>query len=205
MIVKAPMHLKCLASYFDRDNRIDGVKNHNVGQQRNEANKIERTNRQKGLYDYREKDVDQEDQGPQIFIEENEMEKIKDISPDERSILENLINNHKKTAVSSPERTLSPIQMSVWGRSSHRVDSYSILSSRLAHTHVYVCDAPSSEGAINMFGLGTGAPPVTGRVDIWRPREVSQVDISPSTNWDDLSGQEMMSTFKVITIKLSDI
>ena len=85
MIVKAPMHLKCLASYFDRDNRIDGVKNHNVGQQRNEANKIERTNRQKGLYDYREKDVEQEDQGPQIFIEENEMEKGEKEGEEQRS------------------------------------------------------------------------------------------------------------------------
>ena len=33
LIVKAPMHLKCLASYFDPENKVDGVKNHNVGLQ----------------------------------------------------------------------------------------------------------------------------------------------------------------------------
>ena len=76
------------------------------------------------------------------------------------------------------------------------MDSYSILASQRAHTHVYISDATTSEGAISMFSLGTNAPPVSGRVDIWRPREVSQVDISP-VHWNDLSSQEVMSTFKV--------
>ena len=197
------MHLKCLASYFDPENKVDTVKNQNVGQQREEAAKIERNNRQKGYY-YKDKDIEDNDdelanQGLQKFIEENEMENIKNISPSERNILDNIIKSQKKTVV-CPDKTLSPIQISLWGRSSHRVDSYSILSNHKAHSHVYISDATSSEGAISMFSLSTGAPPVTGRVDIWRPREVSQVDISPSTNWDDLSSQEMMSTFKVIEI-----
>ena len=57
MIVKAPMHLKCLASYFDPENKVDTVKNQNVGQQREEAAKIERNNRQKGYY-YKDKDIE---------------------------------------------------------------------------------------------------------------------------------------------------
>jgi len=195
LIVKAPMHLKCLASYFDLENKVDGVKNHNVGQQREEATKIERSNRQKGLYAEQEEEESSEDQGPKIFLEEDGIENMSDISPSERNILDNLINSGAKVNV-EPDRTLSPIQISLWGRSSHRVDSYSILSSQRAHTHVYISDATSSEGAISMFSLDTRAPPVSGRVDIWRPREVSQVDISP-VHWEDLSSEEVMSTFKV--------
>ena len=30
LIVKAPMNLKCSASFFDKDNQVDSVKNHKV-------------------------------------------------------------------------------------------------------------------------------------------------------------------------------
>ena len=197
LIVKAPMHLKCLASYFDPQNKVDGVKNHNVGLQREEASKIDRSNRQKGLYDDYDKEELSEDEGAKVFLED-QLKNIENLPRDEKNILDNIIKNHKRSS-QEPDKTQSPIQISLWGRNSHRVDSYSILSSQLAHTHVYISDAASSEDAISMFQhIDTGAPPVSGRVDIWRPREVSQsqVDISPA-HWDDLSSQEMMSTFKV--------
>ena len=94
LIVKAPMHLKCLASYFDPENKVDGVKNNNVLQQRAEANKINRINRQKGLYLDLEEDDSNQDRGAQVFLEE-EIDNIKDISPDQRNILDNLITNSK--------------------------------------------------------------------------------------------------------------
>ena len=51
LIVKAPLNLRCSASYFDSENKIDTVKNYNVGLSRDEANRIERLNRRKGVYE----------------------------------------------------------------------------------------------------------------------------------------------------------
>ena len=50
LIVRAPMNLRCSASFFDKDNNLDSVKNYNVGLSREEANRLERLNRRKGVF-----------------------------------------------------------------------------------------------------------------------------------------------------------
>ena len=209
LIVKAPMNLKCSASFFDKDNQVDSVKNHKVGVSRNEANRLERMNRRKGIYnddddeeedDYTD-DVTTPDQGAGIFMKSDHM--IKNMSDVEKNILEKIVQTSGSKAYEPPPRPRpkSPIHLSLYGRARHRVDSYSIMArSRVAHTHVYVSDARSGEEAVSMFSMetnggGATVTPPSGQVDIWRPRHVSQVEISSG---DTASArEEVVSTFKV--------
>ena len=209
LIVKAPMNLKCSASYFDQDNQVDTNKNVKIGQSRQEANKIERLNRRNRVHDNVEADEDfQEerrdpDNGAGIFMQSEHLASIRDISDVERNFLQSIVNKNMEqgsadSAVRASSR--SPLQVSLWGRPMHRVDSYSIVSGFLTHTHMYVSDASTGEEAISMFSMesegGNTVTPPTGQVDIWRPREVSQVEIT-SGMFDDSIRDEVVSRFKI--------
>ena len=205
LIVKAPLNLKCSASYFDNENKIDTVKNYNVGLSRDEANRIERLNRRKGVYD--EDDTRSiadlaPDNGAGVFMQMEDVN-IKNISDEERNILHNIVagNSSKVSDDVGTSRPKSPIHVSLFGRHRHRVDSYSIMTDHVTHTHVYVSDASNSEEAVSMFSMdggpsGTSLTPPSGQVDIWRPRNISQVEIT-SGMWDDSAIEEIASTFKV--------
>ena len=47
LIAKAPVHLKCSASFFDSEGNMDLVRNYSIGMQRDESNRLEKVNRRK--------------------------------------------------------------------------------------------------------------------------------------------------------------
>ena len=207
LIVKAPMNLKCSASYFDLDNQVDTNKNLKIGQSRQEANKIERANRRNRVYDDNtepEEDFPEErrdpDNGAGIFMQSEHLASIRDISDVERNYLQSVVDKNMEQGSAGRALSRSPLQVSLWGRPQHRVDSYSIVSGGLTHTHMYVSDASTGEEAISMFSMesegGYTVTPPTGQVDIWRPREVSQVDIIPAM-MDESVRNEVVSRFKI--------
>ena len=209
LIVKAPLNLKCSASYFDSENRIDTVKNYNVGLSRDEANRIERLNRRKGVYEEDEDsrsiaDLAPDNNGAGVFMQMEDLH-MKNISDEERNILHNIVSGSNSKVSERDEmgidRPKSPIHVSLFGRHRHRVDSYSIMTDHVTHTHVYVSDASNSEEAVSMFSMdggpsGTSITPPSGQVDIWRPKDISQVEITSGV-WDDSDPEEIASTFKV--------
>ena len=140
LTVSAPINvnLKCSASYFDHENLVDTNKNIKIGQSRQEANTIERVNRRNRVHDDIEEEAFKEergelDNGAGLFMQSEHLESIRDISRDVTS--------------------RSPLQVSLWGRSLHRVDSYSIVQGLHADTHMYVSEASTGEEAISMFSM----------------------------------------------------
>ena len=212
LIVKAPMNLKCSASFFDEDNQVDLNRNVKIGQSRQEANKIERVNRRNRVHDdLEEEDFSEErepDNGAGIFMQSEHLSSIRnEMSDVEKNFLQSIVDKNMKQGSDAsgvrPLGTLSaaqPLQVSLWGRAQHRVDSYSIVSGPMNHTHVYVSDASTGEEAISMFSMdsegGSSVTPPSGQVDIWRPREVSQVEIS-SGMLDDSATEEVVSTLSM--------
>jgi len=91
-----------------------------------------------------------------------------------------------------------PLQTSLYGRPGHRVDSYSILAADTSHSHVYISDATSHTEALTMFmdgggeGVATGPGRASGQVDIWRAREVSEVELL-----EHGTAEEVVSSLKV--------
>ena len=210
LIVKAPMNLKCSASYFDQDNQVDSNKNIKIGQSRQEANKIQRLNRRNSVHD----DIEEEDfpedrrepdNGAGIFMQSEHLASIRDISDVERSFLQSIVDKNMKQGSADQvvrASSRSPLQVSLWGRPLHRVDSYSIVSGALTHTHMYVSDASTGEEAISMFSMdnegGNTVTPPSGQVDIWRPREDSQSQVEITSGmFDDSLRDEVVSTFKI--------
>jgi len=209
LIVKAPVNLKCSASFFDANNKIDKNKNYKVGLSREEAKRIERANRRGGVYDEDDlTDVDvTPDNGADVFMQMEDMVKFSD---EERRKLQQIATNYASkvtnNVASNNNDKLSPIQVSLFGRSNQRVDSYSLVSDlqsqpHVSRTHVYISDAGTSQEAVSMFSLdsnGTGhtVTPPSGQVDIWKPKDISQVEIS-SGIFDDSVPEEVVSTFKV--------
>ena len=47
LIAKAPVHLKCSASFFDKEGNMDLVRNYSIRMQRDESNRLEKVNRRK--------------------------------------------------------------------------------------------------------------------------------------------------------------
>jgi len=211
LIARAPFHLKCSASFFDSDGNVDMIRNHSVGLQRDESNRLEKVNRRKetslGLEDEilsedNPADADKgQDNGAGIFMEVEDISLLRDVSEVEMKILDNLANQTTQDMVDNINtRARTPLHMSLYGRTSHRVDSYSILSGNLSHTHVYISDATSTEEALSMFSMDSSGGPTSvrpsGSVSIWRPREISQVEIS-SGMWDGSIPEEVASSLKV--------
>ena len=186
LTVSAPMNvnLKCSASYFNLENRVDTNKNFKIGQSRQEANKIERVNRRNRVHDDFEEEAFKEEQGELdnvagIFMQSEHLESIRDISRD----------------ISSR----SPLQVSLWGRPMHRVDSYSIVQGLHTDTHMYVSEARTGEEAISMFSRDM--PTASGNVTIWRDlRQVEDVEMDPvsrfklysPTNFQEKNGISMV-------------
>lgn len=186
MTVSAPINvnLKCSASYFDHENLVDTNKNIKIGQSRQEANTIERVNRRNRVHDDIEEEAFKEergelDNGAGLFMQSEHLESIRDISRDVTS--------------------RSPLQVSLWGRSLHRVDSYSIVQGLHADTHMYVSEASTGEEAISMFSMDI--PEASGNVTIWRDlRQVEDVEMDPvsrfklysPTNFQDKNGISMV-------------
>ena len=153
LIVKAPVNLKCSASFFDANNKIDKNKNYKVGLSREEAKRIERANRRGGVYDDDDlTDVETSpDNGADIFMQMEDMIKFSD---EERRKLQQIATNYASkvtnNVVSNNNDKLSPIQVSLFGRSNQRVDSYSLVSDLqsspyVSRTHVYISDAGTSQ------------------------------------------------------------
>ena len=49
LIVMAPVHLKCSASFFDSEGNLDLARNYSIAAQRDESNRMEKVNRRKEL------------------------------------------------------------------------------------------------------------------------------------------------------------
>merc|ERR1719225_1651715 len=142
------MNLKCSASFFDEDNQVDLNRNVKIGQSRQEANKIERVNRRNRVHDdLEEEDFSEErepDNGAGIFMQSEHLSSIRnEMSDVEKNFLQSIVDKNMKQGSDAsgvrPLGTLSaaqPLQVSLWGRAQHRVDSYSIVSGPLNHTHV---------------------------------------------------------------------
>jgi len=189
LIARAPFHLKCSGSFFDKEGNVDLARNYHVGLQRDESNRQEKINRRNGLDDEilsedNETGTDTgQDNGAGIFMEMEDISLLRDVSEVEMKILDKLSNSTTQDMVDNINtRSRTPLQVSLYGRSCHRVDSYSILSGRMCHTHLYISDAGSTEEALSMFSLDSVGGPTSvspsGSVSIWRPKEISQVDIS---------------------------
>jgi len=213
LIARAPFHLKCSGSFFDKEGKVDLARNYHVGLQRDESNRQEKINRRNGLDDeiLSEESVTggaetepSEDNGAGIFVEMEDISLLRDVSEVEMKILDKLSNTNSTNEdlmKNINTRSRTPLQVSLYGRSRHRVDSYSILSGKMCHTHLYISDAGSTEEALSMFSLDSVGGPTSvspsGSVSIWRPKEISQVDIS-SGLWDVGSvPEEVASSLKV--------
>jgi len=210
LIAKAPVHLKCSASFFDKDGNMDLVRNYSIGMQRDESNRLEKVNRRKEVSTELEADIlgdgqeefdTHKDNGAGLFMEEEDVSLLRDVSEVEMKILDKLSNSSTQDMVDNINtRARTPLQLSLYGRTSHRVDSYSILSGKLCNTHVYISDATSTEEALSMFSLDSNGGPTSvrpsGSISICRPREISQVEIS-SGLWDGNVEEEVASSLKV--------
>jgi len=200
LVAKAPLHFKCAASFFDAEGKVDLVRNHNISIQRDEANKQERINRRREIKEDLEKDILQgdlkEDNGAAVFMEEEDISLMRDVSEVEKNILDKLSNNSNNNEdMDIKPRSRTPIHLCLYGRASHRVDSYSILAGNACHTHAYVSDAATSEDAVSLFCDSQTVVKPSGSVSIWRPREISQVEISSVI--DDGVQEEVASAVKV--------
>jgi len=215
LIVKAPVHLKCAASFFDSEGNIDIARNYRIAVQRDEANRMEKVNRRKeisqeleneilGERNTEDTEVDEEsDNGAELFMEEEDIF-MKEITEEEKKLLEKYTKIPSGTTMvenlSNHSRTRTPLQLSLYGRTRHRVDSYSILSGRQSHTHVYISDASTTEEALSMFSLDNGGPNSvhpSGSVSIFKPREVSEVEISSGLYDAQHPVEEVASSLKV--------
>ena len=49
LIARAPVHLKCSASFFDSEGNLDLVRNYDIAVQRDETNRMEKINRRKEI------------------------------------------------------------------------------------------------------------------------------------------------------------
>jgi len=213
LIAKAPVHLKCAASFFDSEGNIDLARNYSIGVQRDEANRMEKINRRKetskelegeilGEGESVDTDIDAysgSDNGAGIFMEEENISLFKDISDEEKKTLYKLASSDAtmvENFTNHTRRSRTPLQLSLYGRSKHRVDSYSILSGKQSHSHIYISDASTTEEASSMFSLDNGGPYTSGSVSIFKPREVSQVEIS-SGLYEGGAAEEVASSLKV--------
>jgi len=201
LIAKAPIHFKCSASFFDTEGKLDLVRNHSIRSQRIEANRIEKINRRKENSFALEKELleAKSDRGADIFLEEENLSMLRDVTDVEKKILSSFSNSTNDDDIESTiHRVMTPLQMSLYGRSKHRVDSYSILSNKLSNTYIYISDAVSAEEVQSMFSLNsneeTSDTKPSGSVSIWRPKEISQVEISSGVT--DLQ-EEISSSLKV--------
>eukprot|EP00092_Neocalanus_flemingeri_P014163 GFUD01015279.1.p1 GENE.GFUD01015279.1~~GFUD01015279.1.p1 ORF type:complete len:576 (-),score=147.94 GFUD01015279.1:103-1767(-) len=211
LIARAPFHLKCSASFFDKEGNVDTARNYKIGLQRDESNRLEKVNRRKETKQELEDEILSEDNqagadtgqdnGAGVFMEMEDISLMRDVSEVEMKILDNLANSTTQDMVDNINtRARTPLQVSLYGRTCHRVDSYSILSGKMSHSHVYISDATSSEEALSMFSLDSSGGPTSvspsGSVSIWRPREISQMEIS-SGLWDGSVPEEVASSVKV--------
>jgi len=208
LIARAPVHLKCSASFFDSEGNLDLVRNYDIAVQRDESNRMEKINRRKEISELQtEKLEDNEDVDSRpdseagLFMEEENISLQKDMSEVEMNILNKLSSSSTQDIMDSiNKRSRTPLQLSLYGRTRHRVDSYSILSGAQSHTHVYISDATSTEEALSMFSLdisdGPNSVKPSGSVSIFRPRKISPVEIS-SGFLDESVAEEVASSVKV--------
>lgn len=221
LVVKAPFHLKCSGSYFD-DNKLNIEMNKKMGAHKEAFYKEEKERRREEVSETIEdledtilKDFDKEkeeleqvpmsrnqDNGAGIFVEVEDMKMLRDITEVERKILDQLSGTTTESILESiNSKTRSPLHLRLYGRSHHRIDSYSILRGKSQSTHIYISDAASTEEAVSMFvengnGGTTGTFSHAGSVSIWRPRQVSEVEISETlSGWN--KEEEVASAFKI--------
>jgi hypothetical protein len=102
LIAKAPVHLKCSASFFDSEGNVDLARNYSVGVQRDEANRMEKVNRRKENISELEDEIlsdsqagvdTHQDNGAGIFMEVEDISLMRDVSEVEMKILDNLANS----------------------------------------------------------------------------------------------------------------
>lgn len=218
LVAKAPFNLSCYGSYFDSENSVDIAKNKLMEAQRDEFYSEEKIRRREETSHNLEENVLQgereaqelslspePDNGAGIFLQVEGVENVatnRDIGDVERKILDQLSGHGSQEILDGiHNRSRSPLHVKLYGKSHLRVDSYSIYKGKSHASHIYVSDAGSTEEAVKMLSeTGSSGPAAghfapSGSVSIWRPRQVSEVEISEGVpGW---STEEVVSSLKI--------
>lgn len=123
----------------------------------------------------------------------------------ERRILDQLTSHTQANILHTiNNRTRSSLHFKLLGKPHLRVDSYSIMHKRSHTSHIYISDVSSVDEAVQMVvengeSNTEGKFSPSGSVSIWRPKQVSEVEISDtkvdSANWTH--EEEVVSNVKV--------
>jgi len=210
LVAKAPFNLSCSGSYFKENLQPNIERNRTAGESRDQFYKDEKIRRREesGLklesrLEHEEEPIHHiPDHGPQIYMQVEESTSERDLREVESKILEQLSGQNTQNIVDSiNHRTRSPLFFKLYGKSSLRVDSYSIMRDRAHSSHIYISDVGTAEEAVTLIqengdnSEGKFSP--SGSVSIWRPKQVSEVEIT-ETGWDASNpGQEVVSALKI--------
>lgn len=157
LVVKAPFHIKVKGSHFEQDpERIKTTSGDVVADPANPRKTLPSILKQ--LMQQKE-------------IGETERHVLNRLSDELRAEYEAQLEDFRRLDPFSEDKC--PLHVMLYGRRVHRVDSYSILSSRSQQSHVYITDASTFEEAQAMFSRldpGGNKFESCGSISIWQPR-----------------------------------
>eukprot|EP00095_Tigriopus_kingsejongensis_P004297 maker-scaffold722_size106786-snap-gene-0.33 protein:Tk04297 transcript:maker-scaffold722_size106786-snap-gene-0.33-mRNA-1 annotation:"8-oxoguanine dna glycosylase" len=154
LVVKAPFHIKVKGSHFD----------HDPAQLKTASSDVSETDPRTELPSILKKLMHQRQIG------DKERDILNQLTEDIRVEYESQLNEFRRMDPHFSKKT--QLHFLLNGRKVHRVDSYSILSSKSQHSHVYVTDATNFEEAQAMIArLESGNKfESCGSISIWQPK-----------------------------------